>query len=55
MPVYIAVGEMDMVTPKKYNAELYADGIPGAKLKVLPGEIGHIIHPMADEELAQKI
>ncbi|MEO6547764.1 MAG: prolyl oligopeptidase family serine peptidase [Ferruginibacter sp.] len=45
VPVQIVVGDEDVVAPKEKNAELYAKGIKGAKLTVLPHEVGHITKP----------
>jgi predicted dienelactone hydrolase len=47
IPVYIVVGEKDLIAPKETNAQLYAKGIKGAQLTVLPGEAGHITQPDA--------
>ncbi len=41
IPVFIVIGQADEVTPLKTNAQRYARFIKGAKLTVLPGEIGH--------------
>lgn len=41
IPVLIVVGQSDKVTPAATNARRYADLIKGARLNVLPGEIGH--------------
>jgi predicted dienelactone hydrolase len=41
IPTLIVVGEADKVAPPRTNAQRYARYIKGAKLKVLPGEIGH--------------
>jgi predicted dienelactone hydrolase len=41
IPVSIVVGQADKVTPPATNAETYARFIRGAKLTILPGEIGH--------------
>lgn len=41
IPTLIVVGEADKVTPPRTNAQRYARYIKGAKLKILPGEIGH--------------
>jgi predicted dienelactone hydrolase len=41
VPVYIVVGQADVVTPLATDAQRYADLIEGAKLTVLPGEAGH--------------
>ena len=41
IPVHIAVGDTDTVCPAKTNAEHFASLIPGARLTVLPGGVGH--------------
>ena len=41
VPVFIVIGQADKVTPLMTNAQRYANFIKGARLKVLPGEIGH--------------
>jgi predicted dienelactone hydrolase len=41
IPVRIVVGRADSVTPLAFDAQRYADLIPGAKLTILPGEVGH--------------
>ena len=41
IPTFIVVGEADTVAPPRTNAQRYARYIMGAKLKILPGEIGH--------------
>ena len=41
IPVFVVVGQADKVAPLATNAQRYAQFIKGAKLKVLPGEIGH--------------
>lgn len=41
IPVSIVVGQADKVAPPATNAETYARFIRGAKLTILPGEIGH--------------
>ena len=41
IPAFIVVGEVDKVTPPRTNAQRYARYIKSAKLKILPGEIGH--------------
>jgi predicted dienelactone hydrolase len=41
IPVSIVVGQADKVAPLATNAQRYAQLIKGAKLTVLPGEIGH--------------
>ena len=41
IPVYIVVGQGDDVTPPSTNAAHYAEIINGAKLTVLPGNVGH--------------
>lgn len=42
IPVHILVGEMDRVTPLATNAQRYARLIPGARLTVLRGNVGHM-------------
>ena len=41
LPVHIAIGQADEVTPLATNAQRYANLIKGARLTVLPGEVGH--------------
>lgn len=41
IPVRIAIGQADNVTPLTTNAERYANLIKGANLTILPGGIGH--------------
>jgi predicted dienelactone hydrolase len=41
IPVSIVVGQADKVAPPATNAERFARFIRGAKLTILPGEIGH--------------
>lgn len=41
VPVFIVVGQADKVTPLNTNAQRYATFIKGARLTVLPGEVGH--------------
>jgi predicted dienelactone hydrolase len=41
IPVFIVIGQDDKVTPLETNARRYSTLIKGAKLKVLPGGIGH--------------
>ena len=41
IPVFIVVGQADKVAPLATNAQRYARSIKGAKLTVLPGEVGH--------------
>lgn len=41
VPVLIVVGQADKVTPPATNARRYADLIKGARLIILPGEVGH--------------
>ena len=41
IPTFIVVGQADKVAPAITNAQRYARFIKGAKLTVLPGEIGH--------------
>jgi predicted dienelactone hydrolase len=41
IPVYIVIGDADTVAPLATNAGRYTRLIKGAKLKVLPGKIGH--------------
>lgn len=41
VPVQIVVGEGDTVTPSATNARRYASLIRGARLVVLPGNVGH--------------
>jgi predicted dienelactone hydrolase len=41
IPVFIVIGQADKVTPLATNAQRYANFIKGARLTVLPGDIGH--------------
>ena len=41
IPVRIVIGRADKVTPLVTNAQRYSNLIKGARLTVLPGEIGH--------------
>jgi predicted dienelactone hydrolase len=41
IPVRIVIGQADKITPLTTNAQRYANLIKGARLTVLPGEIGH--------------
>ena len=41
VPVLIVVGQADKVAPPATNAQRYADLIKGARVTILPGEIGH--------------
>jgi len=41
VPVFIVIGQADKVTPLMTNAQRYTNLIKGARLTVLPGEIGH--------------
>lgn len=41
IPVHIAVGAADSITPVATNARRLATLIPGARLTVLPGNVGH--------------
>jgi predicted dienelactone hydrolase len=41
IPVRIIIGHADKITPLTTNAQRYANLIKGARLTVLPGEIGH--------------
>lgn len=41
IPVRLVVGQADHVTPPATNAQRFASLIKGAKLTVLPGEVGH--------------
>ena len=41
VPVLIVIGQADKVTPLTTNAQRYAKYIKGARLTVLPGEVGH--------------
>ncbi len=43
IPAYIIVGAGDTTAPPKDNAEFAAKYIPGARLDVLPGPVGHEI------------
>ncbi|NSL86877.1 hypothetical protein ECE50_008550 [Chitinophaga sp. Mgbs1] len=52
-PVCIVVGDADMVTPPAANAVMYARGIKGAQLTVLPGEAGHFIRNQDNVSQAQ--
>ena len=41
IPVHIVIGQADKVTPLATNAQRYSNLIKGAKLTILPGEVGH--------------
>ena len=41
VPVHIVVGNGDVITRPHTNAERYASLIQGARLTVLPGDVGH--------------
>jgi predicted dienelactone hydrolase len=41
IPVRIVIGQADKIAPLATNAQRYANLIKGARLTVLPGEIGH--------------
>ena len=41
VPIHVVVGNGDVITPPRTNAERYASLIKGAKLTVLPGDVGH--------------
>ena len=41
VPVHIVVGNGDVITPSRTNAQRYASLIQGARLTVLPGDVGH--------------
>jgi predicted dienelactone hydrolase len=41
VPIHIVVGNGDVIAPPRTNAERYASLIKGAKLTVLPGDVGH--------------
>jgi len=41
VPVHIVVGDGDVITPPRTNAQRYASLIRGAQLTVLPGGVGH--------------
>ena len=41
VPVHIVVGNGDVITPSRTNAQRYASLIKGARLTVLPGDVGH--------------
>jgi predicted dienelactone hydrolase len=41
VPVEIVIGGADAITPLATNAQRYASLIRGAKLTVLPGNVGH--------------
>ncbi len=41
LPVEIVAGDDDHIAPPTENAEFFASNIPGAKLTILPGGIGH--------------
>lgn len=43
VPAYLIVGEGDTTTPPSDNAAFAAQHIPGARLDVLPGPVGHEI------------
>jgi predicted dienelactone hydrolase len=41
IPVAILAGEDDRIVPAKANAQRLASAIPGARLTLLPGGVGH--------------
>jgi predicted dienelactone hydrolase len=41
LPVAIVAGASDAVVPPEFNAKVYAARIPGARLKIFPGGVGH--------------
>lgn len=41
VPVFIVIGQADKIAPLATNAQRYTNFIKGARLTVLPGEIGH--------------
>ena len=41
VPVLIVIGQADTITPLATNAQRYADLIKGARLRIIPGEVGH--------------
>lgn len=43
IPVYVVAGAGDKVVSPVTNAEWYAREIPGAQLKIFPGEAGHYV------------
>jgi len=43
IPVRIAVGDKDLITPAETNAKRYSQYIPNVELIMMPGEAGHFI------------
>ena len=43
IPVFIIGAESDFIAPPKSNASHYAQDIPGAKLEILSGPVGHYV------------
>jgi predicted dienelactone hydrolase len=43
VPVQIVAGEGDVIAPLATNARRYASLVPGARLTVLPGAVGHYV------------
>lgn len=41
IPVEIVAGAADSIAPPAQNAQFFATSIPGAKLTILPGGVGH--------------
>jgi predicted dienelactone hydrolase len=43
IPVRIVAGKADTMAPIAYGAEYFASNIPGAKLTIFPGNVGHYV------------
>jgi predicted dienelactone hydrolase len=43
IPVSIVAGEADAIVPIAYGAKYFAANIPGAKLTIFPGNVGHYV------------
>ncbi len=43
IPVYVVAGAGDDVVSAANNAQWYAQNIPGARLKIFPGNVGHFV------------
>ena len=41
IPVEIVAGASDMIAPPADNAQFFASNIPGAKITIMPGGVGH--------------
>src|ERR1700678_2920864 len=43
IPVYVVTGAGENIVSAANNAEWYAQNIPGAQLKIFPGNVGHFV------------